>query len=557
MSYSPERQATVLYLPIAHKTWEWNGMAWTLRSTATVGTVDGMGYDGTGVIMTGYAMVGLFIQFRQWRWTGTSWPTYGTPPVLSVGAVMAYDSVRDRLVRVVLNDGIETYEWDHTSWSNVTHVGPSARDGHAMTFDVHRREVVLFGGLTTSGAYPPELWRYKMYGDACTQNQDCDTFFCVDGVCCEKAACGTCEQCNVPGSEGTCVPTTAVDLDTCPSGRSCVVKTPPGLPPFGECAFTNGGPCGAASDCHSGICSPDGVCCNLDCTENCRRCDLPGSVGTCSNVPLSLASTGRGGICAPYLCSGGTGCPTNCPVPDSTEYCAPGLYCTGSPGMCQTTLPVGLGCTSDAACEPGSDGARHCINGVCCATACGGTCRRCDVPGQEGVCAIPIGSDPSGDCAGELGCGGVCGASGECEYPQAGKSCQGPRCALCNAKGGCTDTPTTDDRCPVPDCTTLGDEGECWSYTAGEPHRCQELNLCATVDEQCVVTPKEDGTSCSAGSCIGGICVPPTVKPPAHGCSCGVAARGTGNTGLAALCVAAIAAALIGRRRRRTRKLAS
>ena len=34
---------------------------------------------------------------------------------------------------------------------------------------------------------------------------DCGSGFCVDGICCNNACLGTCQSCNVTGSEGTCV----------------------------------------------------------------------------------------------------------------------------------------------------------------------------------------------------------------------------------------------------------------------------------------------------------------------------------------------------------------
>lgn len=41
-------------------------------------------------------------------------------------------------------------------------------------------------------------------GDSCTNSAECQSGFCVDGVCCNTACNGPSEQCNVPGQRGTC-----------------------------------------------------------------------------------------------------------------------------------------------------------------------------------------------------------------------------------------------------------------------------------------------------------------------------------------------------------------
>lgn len=46
--------------------------------------------------------------------------------------------------------------------------------------------------------------------------------------------------------------------------------------------------------------------------------------------------------------------------------------------------PKGEACTSNLACDGG-----HCIGGICCNEACTTGCRRCDVPGKQGICSQP------------------------------------------------------------------------------------------------------------------------------------------------------------------------
>ncbi|HEX5052986.1 MAG TPA: kelch repeat-containing protein [Planctomycetota bacterium] len=86
-------------------------------------------------------------------WTNVS-PAGASPSARQL-ATLAYDSFRGRTVLFGGTDGYgavfhgDTWEWDGTSWANVTPVGgpsPSARAWHAMTFDATRRRTVLFGG---------------------------------------------------------------------------------------------------------------------------------------------------------------------------------------------------------------------------------------------------------------------------------------------------------------------------------------------------------------------------------------------------------------------------
>ena len=68
-------------------------------------------------------------------------------------------------------------------------------------------------------------------GAACTLTSQCTNGSCVDGVCCNTTAatCGQCNACNLPGSVGTCAPT---------SGGSC----------------SDGNACTTADTCSAGVC---------------------------------------------------------------------------------------------------------------------------------------------------------------------------------------------------------------------------------------------------------------------------------------------------------------
>src|SRR6185436_18894773 len=46
-------------------------------------------------------------------------------------------------------------------------------------------------------------------GQSCTAGDQCQTGFCVDGVCCDTACTGKCQFCAQPNARGTCTPVRA------------------------------------------------------------------------------------------------------------------------------------------------------------------------------------------------------------------------------------------------------------------------------------------------------------------------------------------------------------
>jgi len=51
-----------------------------------------------------------------------------------------------------------------------------------------------------------------LIGESCSLDNECDSEYCVDGVCCTSSSCLTCQSCNVAGSEGICT-SLAIDTD--------------------------------------------------------------------------------------------------------------------------------------------------------------------------------------------------------------------------------------------------------------------------------------------------------------------------------------------------------
>jgi len=173
MVYDPKRDRVVLFggentigTDFAD-TWEWNGTAWTNVTPTSVNPSASYGhsptYDAAGgrvVMFGGRYGSGTNDLGDTWEWNGTSWtevtPVSGSPNARNrFGA--AYDTVRNRLVifggslgSAAQND---TYEWDGSAWANVTPTGiglPPARRVPALAHDAKRNRVVLFGGANNS-----------------------------------------------------------------------------------------------------------------------------------------------------------------------------------------------------------------------------------------------------------------------------------------------------------------------------------------------------------------------------------------------------------------------
>ena len=102
-------------------------------------------------------------------------------------------------------------------------------------------------------------------GTACTYAGGCTSGYCVDGYCCDTACSGTCNKCNVSGSEGTCT-----DVNS-------------------ECAGTN-----SACYCSDGSCV---ACAGTDSSCYCSSyaCVACASNKKCSDYSCVAKTTGGGG----------------------------------------------------------------------------------------------------------------------------------------------------------------------------------------------------------------------------------------------------------------------
>jgi hypothetical protein len=429
---------------------------------------------------------------------------------------------------------------------------------------------------------------------------------CVDGVCCKSVCAGPCSTCSASpgvclrapkgdqgrpgcgaylcnGSAANCPLTCSGDADCAPPAGHCVGGACVGL-------FARGEPCVSSAECESHNCV-DHVCCNSSCTGDCFACDLPGSIGVCTQMVhgvdwrrrcpgtgLCKASCGADALCAfpdearachppgcvtavllhramscdgfgacaergaldcdPFACRGAT-CPGTCV---DSSYCANPNLCVNQ--SCGLNRVIGAACSANSDCTSG-----FCADGVCCQTACASKCMACNLPGSVGTCAVGENADPHGDCSGEGLCAGKCAKDATCTWPATEQRCD--TCKACDGNGHCDQPlPSGDDAaCMTVSCGALSTE--CMTFRDLTAMRCAGVGLCAAPNDPVTCTqivPKDDGVACQAGACKAGLCVTglkPGLTDKSSACAIG------GRPAPAALwLVLAALAGLVARRRR-------
>jgi hypothetical protein len=184
LAYDEKRQLVVLYGGCIASgngaigdTWEWNGSDWTQNTS-------GVGADAScGPAMAYDSVRELTVLFGgstnpnggcgnassdTWEYNAKNWAkpfSIIQPPPAAVGAQMAYDKARQRMVMLGGNGTMckpqnVTSEYGGTDWSSQT-VGamPAGRVGMAVTFDAKRAVTLAFGGSDGAGTYN-DLWAW-------------------------------------------------------------------------------------------------------------------------------------------------------------------------------------------------------------------------------------------------------------------------------------------------------------------------------------------------------------------------------------------------------------
>lgn len=242
--------------------------------------------------------------------------------------------------------------------------------------------------------------------------QVCNASTCT-GCCDENGACRG-------GDENAACGQTGAACADCGAGARCSASICQPLKATGDS-------CNAGGDCSSSFCVSN-LCCNSACTGACQRCDATGTEGTCSALPEATNVT----ACGAYACDGISGeCPTTC---TTSRQCATGHYCSN--GSCQPLKDKGAACTASVQCTTG-----FCADGVCCDSACSGSCDRCNQMGTAGTCSPAASGDPGSPACGTVTCNGTlvdCPILCTSGCPM-GTYCSGTYCSAVKADGvACT-----------------------------------------------------------------------------------------------------------------------
>ncbi|HVR21283.1 MAG TPA: hypothetical protein VMS65_16330 [Polyangiaceae bacterium] len=258
----------------------------------------------------------------------------------------------------------------------------------------------------------------------------------------------------------------------------------------------DGATCVTDDDCASDVCLLDVIgvsrCCEADCRADGRNCSTDGEC-VCSSATQDV-----GGDCL---------------------------------------LRDGEGCRASSQCAN-----NHCVDDVCCDTACGQVCERCDDPNRGGTCVL---DDEDTSCEQS---GFECTARGRCRLPLSlscalDADCESDHCALsvsggsiccesacddtcerCGETGVCDAFPTTHPDCPAKTCAA---KTTCLEERTPAPHQCSGHGECA----ECERIPTRAGIPCGVGEqCDGaGACETTGVGRVAAGLRHTCAIRANGN----------------------------
>jgi hypothetical protein len=248
----------------------------------------------------------------------------------------------------------------------------------------------------------------KGNGQACFGDPGvCATGNCVDGFCCDSVCDGLCESCKASdqadGTDGFCGPREPGAVEA-------------------ACNAVSGEPCGSLGTCDgSGECTlhPDGEVCKVETTCSSTTAEFADDI--CDGISVLCQEGGTTNCAAGYTCQAGTGCLTSC---DANSDCVTATHwCdTVNDQKCKVKRDDGLACDFGTQCKNG-----NCVDGVCCNTACGGTCQACSnlLTGKpNGEChAIPVNNDPQSECE-PASAASSCGITGNCNGSEGAPACQ-------------------------------------------------------------------------------------------------------------------------------------
>lgn len=169
-------------------------------------------------------------------------------------------------------------------------------------------------------------------------------------------------------------PTTCTGDSICDDGANCTGGVC--VPDLGV-----GGPCQTSGQCQPGLSCVDGVCCTSTCTGGCQACNLPGSLGLCTNVPLGSDPSGE---CGQVDCTGyywgfeGSSCYGRARVSGEVNACTGDGACQVAADVCPVAERGSVTSTCHSECQVPTNGS--CVSNV------PGACT--NVPGGSQTCGV-------------------------------------------------------------------------------------------------------------------------------------------------------------------------
>ena len=353
------------------------------------------------------------------------------------------------------------------------------------------------GGTDDGGGGSTDLGGSNLTnGSPCGAGSQCQSTFCVDGVCCNMGCAGQCETCD---STGTCVGVTS------------------GAPRGNRATCAGAGTCaGSCSSASRTVCTYPGastICVPQSCTGGVKTLATGcNGAGTCPTA---------GTFACPSNACTGTDCTGACT--DDTQCSGATPFCNLPQGVCLATKGLGATCTTAAQCT-----SNFCTDGVCCNVACTSQCQACNLTGNVGHCSTVTSGQPvtgagttRAACTGSGMCQGTCNGTSAtmCVFPGSSTTCGSPSCMnatltpapTCNGSGGCAAGSATacggDLICAsATTCkSSCATDGDC---VAGSAHYCASNATCQP--------QKAQGTACNPPA----DCADPTCSECATGGGC-------------------------------------
>jgi hypothetical protein len=143
-------------------TWEWDGSTWTRQTPARSPSARGYAggaYDGArgNTVLFG-GQEGRGFAGDTWTYAGTTWTkaASSSAPPPAGGHVTTFDTGIGRLLLLAESD---TWEFDGVRWTELNPpTRPTPRSGNALAYDATRSNTVMFGGASSSNTLLGETW---------------------------------------------------------------------------------------------------------------------------------------------------------------------------------------------------------------------------------------------------------------------------------------------------------------------------------------------------------------------------------------------------------------